>query len=231
MVQDKFQTLLSIKDTLQKYHGATKLQNIPEIISSSLYADLTQNIDSKLSLDITIRAVINKITDVLNVESIMLQFGTFQEQIKKKHILSSQRMPENQRLAFYSNKTTHERVEMLFSPELYYFTLNPTSFKKDDKQYNRLVFQKAMDTVVIDPDLVAESSLATLDIALDPDCQNLKDIFKKMYPLHYQDADQNRYTLRIHEYEGKYIVFAAHKIVYDVQQLATKGEQRKEDVA
>ena len=137
MIQNKFQTLLSIKDTLQKYHGATKLQNIPEVISSSLYADLTQNIDSKLSLDITIRAVIKKITDVLNVESIMLQFGTFQEQIKKKQIVPSQRMPENQRLEFYTNKATHERVEMLFSPELYYFTLNPASFKKDGKKYNR----------------------------------------------------------------------------------------------
>ena len=230
MIQNKFQTLLSIKDTLQKYHGATKLQNIPEVISSSLYADLTQNIDSKLSLDITIRAVIKKITDVLNVESIMLQFGTFQEQIKKKQIVPSQRMPENQRLEFYTNKATHERVEMLFSPELYYFTLNPASFKKDDKKYNRWVFQKAMDTVVIDPDFVAESSLATLDITLDPDCQNLKNIFKKMYPLHYQDADQNTYTIRIHEYEGKYIVFAAHKVIYDAQQPATKGEQRKEDI-
>ena len=87
-----------------------------------------------------------------------------------------------------------------------------------------------MDTVVIDPELVANSSLATLNITLDPDCQNLKNIFKQMRPLKYQDADQNTYTIRIHEYEGKYIVFVAHKVVYDAKQPATKAEQRKEDI-
>ena len=230
MVQDKFQTLLSIKDKLQEYHGTIKLQNIPELTSSSLYTDLTKNIGMELSLDATIHAVVQKIIDILNIESIMLQFGKFQEQIKEKHIFPSQRMPENQRLEFYRNKTTHERVEMLFSPTPYYFTINPASFIKDNKTYNRWVFQNAMDTVVIDPELVANSSLATLGITLDPDCQNLKNIFKHMRPLKYQDADQNTHTIRIHEYEGKYIVFVAHKVVYDAKQPATKWEQRKEDI-
>ena len=137
MVQDKFQTLLSIKDKLQEYHGTIKLQNIPELTSSSLYTDLTKNIGMELSLDATIHAVVQKIIDILNIESIMLQFGKFQEQIKEKHIFPSQRMPENQRLEFYRNKTTHERVEMLFSPTPYYFTINPASFIKDNKTYNR----------------------------------------------------------------------------------------------
>ena len=51
-----------------------------------------------------------------------------------------------------------------------------------------------------------------------------------MHPLFYQDVDQQKYTIRINEYDGKYIVFVAHKIVFDAQQPATKGEQEKEDV-
>jgi hypothetical protein len=43
-----------------------------------------------------------------------------------------------------------------------------------------------------------------------------------MRPLNYQDADEKKYTVRIHEYEGKYIVFAAHKILYNASQPATK---------
>lgn len=84
------------------------------------------------------------------------------------------------------------------------------------------MFQNAIDAVVIDPEHISDSSLETLDITLDPDCQNIKDIFKKMRPLNYQDADEKRYTVRIHEYEGKYIVFAAHKILYNASQPATK---------
>ncbi len=92
------------------------------------------------------------------------------------------------------------------------------------------MFQNAIDTVVIDPEHISDSSLETLDITLDPDCQNVKDIFKKMRPLNYQDADEKKYTVRIHEYEGKYIVFAAHKMLYNASQPATKWEQKKEDV-
>jgi len=62
------------------------------------------------------------------------------------------------------------------------------------------VFQNAIDTVVIDPETIADSSLETLGITLDPDCQNLKDIFKKMYPLYYHDAEAQKHTVRIHEY-------------------------------
>jgi len=51
-----------------------------------------------------------------------------------------------------------------------------------------------------------------------------------MRPLNYQDAEAKKYTIRIHEYEGKYIVFTANKIVYDATLPATKGEQKKEDI-
>jgi len=230
MDQKKFQELQTIKEQLQEHHGATRLQNIPEFTSSALYKDLTQTSTIGYSLDITVSAVIQRIDDILSAESIILQFAKYQWQMRNKSILPSSRSQENQRLEFYKSKNIHERLEMIFSLKEYYFTINPTSFKFGDKRYNREVFQNAIDTIIIDPENVADSSLETLGITLDPDCQNLKEIFKKMHPLNYQDTDERKYTVRIHEYEGKYIVFAAHKTMYNATQPATKGEQRKEDV-
>jgi len=92
------------------------------------------------------------------------------------------------------------------------------------------VFDHAIDAVVIDPRKVSEESLESLDITLDPDCQNLKEIFKEMTPLNYQDGDQKKYTIRINEYDGKYIVFVPSKVMFDATQPATKAEQIKEDV-
>jgi hypothetical protein len=228
MNQKNFEELQIIKEKLQEYHGATKLQNIPEIASSTLYQNLTTGI--MVSLDQTVSEVLQKINIALSAESVILQFVKFQEQLDKKVIIPSQRTPANQRLEFYKSKNLHEWLEMILSPKEYYFTINPASFKKGDKKHNRGVFQNAIDMVVINPENVAESSLDTLDITLDHDCQNLKDIFKKMRPLNYQDAEEKKYTIRIHEYEGKYIVFATNKVAYDTKQPATKGEQKKEDV-
>ncbi len=76
------------------------------------------------------------------------------------------------------------------------------------------MFERAIDTVVIDPAAVHDSSLEALGITLDPDCQQLKAVFKHMRPLQYHDSDRQRHSIRIHEYRGQYIVFAAHKTAY-----------------
>jgi len=133
--KEKTQQLQTIKEKLQQYHGATKLQNIPEITSSALYQNLFTTIT--ISLDQTVSEVLKKINDALNTDSIIFQFGRFQEQLKKKAILPSQKMPENQRIAFYTGKDLHEWLEMIFSPQQYYFTVNRAKFKKGDKKYNR----------------------------------------------------------------------------------------------
>jgi len=133
--KEKIQQLQTIKEKLQQYHGATKLQNIPEITSSVLYQNLSTNII--ISLDQTVSDVLKKINDALYADSIVFQFGRFQKQLKKKAILYSQKMPENQRITFYIGKNLHEWLEMIFSPQHYYFTINPAKFKTGDKKYNR----------------------------------------------------------------------------------------------
>ena len=123
-----FQQLEQVKALLSIRHGATKLQNIPGFISSVLYTTLTASMSIDISL--TVCEVLQRIATTLSAESVILQFAKFQEQVHKKVILPSQRLPENQRLAFYASKNTHEWIEMIFSPSPYYFTLTPKSFRK-----------------------------------------------------------------------------------------------------
>ena len=86
-----FQDLCALKEGLQEYHGATKLQNIPEIAACALHQTLTAHIT--ISLDQTVSQVLQKINDVLSIESVVLQFGTFQKQMRNNSILPSQRLP------------------------------------------------------------------------------------------------------------------------------------------
>ena len=51
--------------------------------------------------------------------------------------IAANKLPENQRLQFYARKHVHEWVQMAYSPQHYYFTINPASFKKGDKKHNR----------------------------------------------------------------------------------------------
>jgi hypothetical protein len=120
--------LSNLKHQLQEYHGGTKLKNIPEITSSALFQSITPTI--MISLDQTVSDVIKKLNDALSTESVILQFGKFQEQMRNKAILPSQRLPENQRIEFYQHKNVHEWLELLLSPKEHYFTINPASFKK-----------------------------------------------------------------------------------------------------
>ena len=117
-----------MRDQLHVFHGATKLQNIPEIASSALYQNLMGTI--QVSLNQTVSEVLKKINDTLSLESVILQFKKFQEQKHKKAIISTQRLPENQRIVFYQSKNLHECLQIAFSPREYYFTITPASFKK-----------------------------------------------------------------------------------------------------
>ncbi|MEI6774032.1 MAG: hypothetical protein WCL18_04440 [bacterium] len=123
----QLQQLQKIKDLLSTYHGATKLQNIPEFTSSLLYKTLIAS--TSIDISLTVHEVIQRITSTLSAESIILQFAKFQEEKHKNIIIPSQRLPENQRLAFYASKNTHEWLEMIFSPTPYYFTLARKSFR------------------------------------------------------------------------------------------------------
>lgn len=128
-------SLSSLKEQLRLYHGATKLKNIPELVSSELFQTLLSRVP--VSLEQTVADITKRIDDALSAESVISQFQRFQQESAHKHIILSQRLPENQRNEFYQGKNTHEWMQMLFSPHQYYFTINPTSFKKGDKQHNR----------------------------------------------------------------------------------------------
>lgn len=79
-----------------------------------------------------------------------------------------------------------------------------------------------MDTMIIDPEKVPQSSLDALDVKqLDPDCQNLKDILKEMRPLTYQAVDKMKYTPTINTYRGKLITFSSQSVNYPASQPAT----------
>lgn len=225
-----FQNLQKAQELLSDYHGWLHLKNVSTFTSSNLYKDLVVSQDISLSLDTTVKSALDQIAHILKSESIQLQLPRFQEAIRTNAIVSSKRLEENQRVEFFHDSYLYEWAQLMFSPAEFYFTINSLSFKKDDKKYNHGVFQNALESLIIDPSYVAPSSLESLHITLAPDCQNLKEIFKNMTPLQYQDADKQRRSARIYSYEGKYIVFVAHKTVFDTLQPATKWEQRKADV-
>jgi len=129
-----FKQLVTIKEKLQEYHGATKLQNIPEIISSELYQTLM--VKNMVSSDQTVSKTIEEINTTLSLDSEIFQFKRFQEQSRDNHIIPSQKMSENQRLKFNEGKNLYEYLQTIFSNELYYFIINPARFKKNDTAYN-----------------------------------------------------------------------------------------------
>jgi len=225
----KLQQLQKAKELLSFYHGSTQLQNIPEFASSELYNDLA-NRKIKLPLDKTVANTIKEINETFNIDSIMLQFRKFQQESMTENIFRSDQSPENQRLDFMKSGNVHDMLQMIFSPELYYFTINGRKmFRKNDRKHNRWVYKNAMDTTVIEPQRVPESSLRTLGIQLDPDCKNLKEIFKAMRPLSYTKNDEQKYATGIYNYRGKYIVLAGQRIIYPTNEPVTQGEKRKED--
>lgn len=87
--------------------------------------------------------------------------------------------------------------------------------------------------MVIDPAKVSQSSLDALGITqLDPDCQNLKNIFKDMSNLKYTVGNETKRTPTINiTKDGKFITFSSHSVIYPVEGIPTKGETRKEDIS
>lgn len=230
--KDLLNHINNTKQILEGYHGATKLSNIPEFTSSQLFQNLN-TININLSLDQTVTSALNQLSNILSAESIVLQFAKFQQEIKSNNIIPSSRLPENKRTELNAKWYTYWLLQTALSPKEYYFMINPSKFKKGDKKYNRNVFLNAIDTVVIDPSKVPTSSLETLGIVLDPDCQNLKEIFKQMRPLKYNSDETQKQSIRINEYDGRYVVFTPNKTAYKVEDpsKATKWEQRKKDVS
>lgn len=86
--------------------------------------------------------------------------------------------------------------------------------------------------MVIDPAKVPQSSLNALGIThLDPDCQNLKNIFKDMHNLKYTVGDETKRTPTINTTkDGQFITFSSQSVFYSVEGIPTQGEKRKEDI-
>lgn len=230
MEKKDFQSLASAKEELQAYHGATKLQNIPEFTSSELYQSLTMGIS--VSLDQTVSQVLARINDALSEKSIFSQLLRFQKARDDKLIdLWTQRLYENRRKELYKSYDLYELLQIAFSPSIYYFKIPSEAFKKF-KGKERELYANAIDVMIIDPSQVPQSSLDTLGIKqLDPDCQNLKEIFKKMVSLSYTAGDKKKYTPTINTYGGKFITFSSQSVVYPATQPATQGEKRKQDIS
>jgi hypothetical protein len=64
---------------------------------------------------------------------------------------------------------------------------------------------------------------------LDPDCQNVKDVFKEMVSLSYTKDGKKIYTPTINMYRGKFVTLSSQSVIYPVEGDATQGEKRKTD--
>ena len=65
---------------------------------------------------------------------------------------------------------------------------------------------------------------------MDPDCQNLKDIFKDMVSLKYKVGDKTKRTPTVNlTKDGKFVTLSSQSVIYPVEGDATQGEKRKTD--
>lgn len=229
-VDKKFRDLQVFKEELEGYHGATKLWNIPDVTSSVLYQNLSSSIG--ISLDQTVSEVIKKIRTALCVESVYLQFIKFQQEFRSGNIITwALRLPENKRKELLRDYKTYELLQIAFSLPEHYFQINPKIFKKWDREHNRNVFAGAIDAMIIDPQKVPQDSLDALGIQLDPDCQNLKNVFKTMRSLKYFAGNEKKYTPTVNEYKWKFITLSSQSQMYQTDHHPTAWEKRKEDVS
>lgn len=219
--------LYTIRDTIAPCHGGSLLKNIPELAGFDLLAILGPSYPK-----MTVSQTLTKLSDTLTAESVILQFGSFQAAMKKGTIMTwAQRTPENKRLELHEHYKLYELLQIAFSPSEYYFHIDPYAFKKWDKVHNRQVFLSAIDALIIDPEKVPQSSLAALGIKqLDPDCQNLKNIFKSMHPVSFQIGSEKKFTPTINMYDGKFITLSSQSRLYNATEPVTQGEKKKEDV-
>ncbi|MCX6823058.1 MAG: hypothetical protein NTX91_03595 [candidate division SR1 bacterium] len=216
----------SLQNQLAPYHGALLLANIAELEKNDLLAVLGSGYEH-----LTVTKARKTLLDNLSAESIILQMGKFQAALKNKTITrGAGRLDENKRKELFKDYKLYELLELAFSPAIHYFTIPDEAFKAN-KGKERALYLNAIDAMIIDPSTVPLSSLETLGIKqLDPDCQNLKEVFKKMVSLKYINGDKTVYTPTINTYAGKFITFSSHSVVFPVEGNATQGETRKEDI-
>lgn len=224
----KIDEIYRIQKQLAPYHGSCLLQNIPELAGQELLAVLLGDAYGFYTVSQTREALL----DLLSVESIQLQSPRFAQAMHRGDIITgAQRTPENKRLELYDEYNLYGLLQIAFSPDDKYFHINPTRFRKWDNVHNRKIFEDAIDALVIDPSKIPPSSLTTLGIKqLDPDCQNLKDIFKDMVSLKYKVGDKTKRTPTVNlTKDGKFVTLSSQSVIYPVEGDATQGEKRKTD--
>lgn len=190
--RETISNIYQLKKKLAPYHGACLVKNVPVVIKKCLLPILESSYANK-----TVAYTRQELSKTLNKTSIELQSVKFQQQVEEGKIIPSQSSPRNQRMKFYDSTNTHDRVQMLLSPDNNYFVIDPKRFVSEAKRvdmemsqaekrkHNNDVFHDGIDVAIISPDKVSDDSLATLGIEPDPDYQNLKDVFKHMHPLEY----------------------------------------------
>lgn len=221
---DVIEQIRILRERLVPYHWALRFSHVSDHIQKLVGELLGNNCQ-----ELTITSIRNQLQDLLSAESVLLQFGGFQKALDDGSItLWSQRLDENKRLELYRDYKFYELCQIAFSLPMHYFQLN---FKKGDKEYNKKLFEKAIDAMVIVPSKVPLSSLRSLGIkVLDPDCQNFKEVLKQMYSLSYQGEKGTVYTPTINVYQGKFVTFSSQYVVYPTGDHPTAGEKRKRDV-
>lgn len=122
-------------------------------------------------------------------------------------------------------------LQIACSDPKYFFVDNGRLvFDKQSAQNNRKIYQELIDSVVIVPSTLPPSFLQQFAIKeIDPQAQNIKDIFKLAKPLRYVDQTKQRYTNRVLFYQWKIIIFRTVKTMLSYDQPNTVGEKRKYD--
>jgi hypothetical protein len=90
-------------------------------------------------------------------------------------------------------------LQIACSDPKYFFVDNGRLvFDKQSAQNNRRIYQELVDYVLIIPSTLPTSFLQQFDIKeVDPQAQNIKDIFNLAKPLRYMDQTKQKYTNRV----------------------------------
>ncbi|MDD3262468.1 MAG: hypothetical protein PHR61_01370 [Candidatus Absconditabacteria bacterium] len=184
-----------------KYHKVATGEPIRKILSESDESKIIANQEQKLNTLIYI------------------------ENIKKMEGLA-----ENLKAKQDTNEL-YKILQIACSDPKYFFVDNGRLvFDKQSAQNNRRIYQELVDYVLIIPSTLPTSFLQQFDIKeVDPQAQNIKDIFNLAKPLRYMDQTKQKYTNRVLFHQGKIIVFRTVKTMLSYSKPNTVGEKRKHD--
>lgn len=232
-MQNNTEKLIQIKKQVESIRWNNKLK---EYISSKaeeisyllIFTDYENIIQSWKYTKLQILDILNKCIDQ---EYIRSQIFRRRESLFNWDIKRVEWLPENIKKKKKDNQLYNILQIAISSPE-YAFSDNWKLIP--DKKYaehNRLVYNNLIDDTIVFPSKLPESFLSKFDItSIDPNCQVIKDIFKKSSPLKYNDWDHGKSTYRVIFVNWKIIIFRTISKLIEYKN-PTKAQKNKSDIS